>query len=100
MAKKPTSKPNVKKKVYRFYGMYNNIHIGPSITLNGVKIIQHEVAALNLDEAVELYRLHIMKTHEFTDKQAHQYMIDLYYKSMKVEIIDTEGIEFTEVPLG
>ena len=60
MANKPKTKPTVKKKVFRFYGFYDNISIGPKIRLNGVKIIIHEQPAITLQEAFELYKLHIV----------------------------------------
>ena len=48
MANNSKPKPKVKKKIFRFYGFFNNISIGPKIHLNGVKIILHEQPALTL----------------------------------------------------
>jgi hypothetical protein len=95
MAKQP--KP--KKKVYRFYGMFNNISIGPKIRLNGVKIILHEVAALNKDEAFELYKHHLLHNVGVSELNLQQHLIDLYYKSIHVEVIDEDSVTFDEIPL-
>ena len=92
-------KPKVKKKIFRFYGFYNNISIGPKIRLNGVKIVLHEQPALTLDEAYELYKMHLITKVGVTDKEVEQYLIDLYYKSIKVEVIDGETVEHTEISL-
>lgn len=81
------SKPKVKKKIFRFYGFYNNISIGPKIHLNGVKIILHEVPALTLQEALELYKMHLITKVGVASKDVEQYLIDLYYQSIKVEIL-------------
>ena len=93
MAKKP------KKKVFRFYGYYNNISIGTKIHLNGVKIVLHEIAALTLDEAFELYKYHIIHNVGISEVNLQQYLIDLYYNSIKVEVIDTETTTHDEIPL-
>ena len=93
------SKPKVKKKIFRFFGYYNNISIGPKIHLNGVKIILHEVPALTLQEAFELYKLYLIKTVGVPDVNVQQYLIDLYYKSIKVEIVDNESVTFDEILL-
>lgn len=92
-------KPKVKKKIFRFYGFYNNISIGPKIHLNGVKIVLHEQPALTLDEAYELYKMHLITKVGVTDKEVEQYLIDLYYRSIKVEVIDGETVEHTEISL-
>lgn len=92
-------RPNVKKKIFRFYGFYNNISIGPKIHLNGVKIILHEVKALTLDEALELYKLHLINNVGISNDDIQQYLIDLYYKSIKVEVIDGDSVTFDEVTL-
>ena len=92
-------KPKVKKKIFRFYGFYNNISIGPKIHLNGVKIVLHEQPALTLDEAYELYKMHLITKVGVSDKEVEQYLIDLYYKSIKVEVIDGETVEHTEISL-
>lgn len=92
-------KPKVKKKIFRFFGYYNNISIGPKIRLNGVKIILHEVPALTLQEAFELYKLYLIKTVGVSDANIQQYLIDLYYKSIKVEIVDSESVTFDEIPI-
>jgi hypothetical protein len=98
MAKKPTiSKP--KKKIFRFYGFFNNISIGPKIHLNGVKIILHEVPALTLQEAFELYKLDLINRVGIADKDVKQHLIDLYYKSIKVEIFEGDSVTFDEIPL-
>lgn len=88
-----------KKKVFRFYGLYDNIFIGPKIHLNGVKIILHEQSALTLQEAFELYKLHLITKIGVIDKDVQQYLIDLYYKSIKVEVVDGDVITFDEIPL-
>ena len=93
------SKPKVKKKIFRFYGFYNNISIGPKIHLNGVKIILHEVPALTLQEALELYKIHLITNVGIADKDVQQYLIDLYYKSIKVEILEGDSVTFDEIPL-
>lgn len=98
MAKKPTT-TKVKKKIFRFYGFYNNISIGPKIHLNGVKIILHEQPALNIEEAVQLYKLHLVHNVGISENEVDQYLIDLYYKSIKVEIIDGDSVSFDEIPL-
>lgn len=92
-------KPKVKKKIFRFFGYYNNISIGPKIHLNGVKIILHEVPALTLQEAFELYKLYLIKTVGISEVNVQQYLVDLYYKSIKVEIVDNESVTFDEIPL-
>ena len=98
MAKVPT-KPKVKKKIFRFYGFFNNISIGPKIQLNGVKVILHEVPALTTQEAFELYKLDLITRVGIADKDVKQHLIDLYYKSIKVEILDGDCISFDEIPL-
>lgn len=98
MAKNPT-RPKPKKKIFRFYGFFNNISIGPKIHLNGVKVILHEQPALTLQEAFELYKLHLITKIGVADKDVHQYLIDLYYKSIKVEILEGESVTFDEIPL-
>lgn len=98
MAKKPTiTKP--KKKIFRFYGFFNNISIGPKIHLNGVKIVLYEVPALTLQEAYELYKLDLINRVGIADKDVKQHLIDLYYKSIKVEILDGDCVSFDEIPL-
>ena len=97
MAKSPTSKP--KKKIFRFYGFFNNISIGPKIHLNGVKIVLYEVSALTTQEAFELYNLDLINRVGIADKDVKQYIIDLYYKSIKVEILDGDCVSFDEIPL-
>ena len=99
MANNSKPKPKVKKNFFRFYGFYNNISIGPKIHLDGVKIVLHEVSAINLNEAFELYKLHLINKIGIADKDVKQYLIDLYFKSIKVEIIDGDGITFDEIPL-
>lgn len=94
-----SSKQKVKKKIFRFYGFYNNISIGPKIHLNGVKIILHEVPALTLQEALELYKIYLITKIGVTDKDVQQYLIDLYYQSIKVEIIEGDSVTFDEIPL-
>lgn len=92
-------KPKVKKKIFRFYGFFNNISIGPKIHLNGVKVILHEVPALTLQEAFELYKMHLITKVGVADKDVQQYLIDLYYKSIKVEILEGDSVTFDEIPL-
>lgn len=103
MAKKPKSKtesiPKAKKKVFRFYGFYNNISIGPKIHLNNVKIILHEQPALTIEEAVQLYKLYLIHKVGISETDVQQYLIDLYFKSMKVEILDGDSVTFEEIPL-
>ena len=96
MAKVPT-KP--KKKIFRFYGFFNNISIGPKIHLNGVKIVLYEVPALTLQEAYELYKLDLITRVGIADKDVKQHLIDLYYKSIKVEILEGDCVSFDEIPL-
>ena len=92
-------KPKVKKKIFRFYGFFNNISIGPKIHLNGVKVILHEVPALTLQEAFELYKMHLITKVGVADKDVQQYLIDLYYQSIKVEILEGDSVTFDEIPL-
>ena len=92
-------RPNVKKKIFRFYGFYNNISIGPKIHLNGVKIILHEVSALTLQEALELYKIHLITKIGIPSSDVEQYLIDLYYKSINVEILEGESVTFDEISL-
>jgi hypothetical protein len=99
MANNSKPKPKVKKKIFRFYGFYNNISIGPKIHLNGVKIILHEQPAITLAEALELYKLHLITKIGVAANDIDQYLIDLYYKAIKVEVIDDETVEQTEIPL-
>jgi hypothetical protein len=99
MANNSKPKPKVKKKIFRFYGFYNNISIGPKIHLNGVKIILHEQPAITLSEALELYKLHLITKIGVAANDIDQYLIDLYYKAIKVEVIDDETVEHTEIPL-
>lgn len=93
------SKPKVKKKIFRFYGFFNNISIGPKIHLNGVKLILHEQPALTLDEAFELYKLNLITRVGINEKDVQQHLIDLYYKSIKVEVIDGDSVTFDEIKL-
>ena len=99
MASPNKKKVIAKKKVFRFYGFYNNISIGPKIRLNGVKIILHEVSAITIDEAMQLYRHHLVHKVGIAESEVEQYLIDLYYKSIKVEIIEGESVTFDEIPL-
>ena len=99
MANIPKTKPKVKKKIFRFYGFFNNISIGPKIRLNGVKIILHEVPATTLQEAFELYKIHLVNNVGIINKDIQQYLIDLFYKSIKVEIIESDSVTFDEIPL-
>lgn len=92
-------KKKVIKKVFRFYGFYDNISIGPKIHLNGVKIVLHEVSALNLDEAIELYKLHLVHKVGISEANLEQYLIDLYYKAIHIEEITPETTQFHEVEL-
>jgi hypothetical protein len=85
-----TTKKTPKKKLFRFYGFYNNISIGPNIHLNNVKIVLHEQMALTIDEAYELYKIHLVNKVGVLEKDVEQYLIDLYYKSINVEEIDLE----------
>lgn len=99
MANNSKPKPKVKKKIFRFYGLYNNISIGPKIHLNGVKIILHEQPALTIQEALELYKIHLITKVGVADKDVQQYLIDLYYQSIKVEILEGDSVTFDEIPL-
>lgn len=90
MAAPNKKKPIVKKKLFRFYGMFNNINIGPKIHLNGVKVVLHEVTALNVNEAYELYKLHLIHKVGIKENDVHQYLIDLYFTNINVEEIDLE----------
>lgn len=95
MAKKPIAK----KKLFRFYGMYNNINIGPKIHLNGVKIILHENTAIDVEDAIELYKQHLIHKVGISESNLEQYLIDLYYKSIKIEEIDLENCGHHEISL-
>ena len=96
----PTKKKIIaKKKVFRFYGFYNNISIGPKVHLNGVKIILHEVFALNINEALQLYKNHLIHNVGISEANIEQYLIDLFYKSIKVEILEGDSVTFDEIPL-
>lgn len=95
----PKKKPIIKNKIFRFYGFYNNISIGPKIHLNGVKIILHEQPALDINEAIQLYKNHLIHKVGISEANIEQYLIDLYYKSIKVEIIDGDSVTFEEIPL-
>lgn len=99
MANNSKPKPKVKKKIFRFYGFFNNISIGPKIHLNGVKIILHEQPALTLQEAFELYKLDLITRVGIASKDVQQHLIDLYYKSIKVEVIDGDSVTFDEIKL-
>lgn len=99
MANIPKTKPKVKKKIFRFYGFFNNISIGPKIHLNGVKVILHEVPALTLQEAFELYKMHLITKVGVADKDVQQHLIDLYYQSIKVEILEGDSVTFDEIQL-
>ena len=92
-------KQKVKKKIFRFYGFFNNISIGPKIHLNGVKIILHEQPALTLQEAFELYKVDLITRVGIASKDVQQHLIDLYYQSIKVEIIEGDSVTFDEIPL-
>ena len=94
-----TSKKTPKKKLFRFYGFYNNISIGPKIHLNNVKIVLHEQMALTIDEAYELYKIHLVNKVGVLEKDVEQYLIDLYYKSINVEEIDLETSQSHEIKL-
>lgn len=93
------AKPKLKKKLYRFYGFYNNICIGTKNRLNNVKIVLHEQFAINLDEALELYKLFLIHKVGVSENNINSYLIDLYYDSIKVEVIDNETTEHTEINL-
>ena len=99
MAATNKKKPIAKNKIFRFYGFYNNINIGPKIHLNGVKIILHEQPALNIDEAVQLYKNYLIHTVGISESDVEQYLIDLYYQSIKVEIVEGDSVTFDEIPL-
>ena len=99
MANNSKPKPKVKKKIFRFYGLFDNISIGPKIRLNGVKVILHEQPALTSQEALELYKIHLITNVGIADKDVQQYLIDLYFKSIKVEILEGDSVTFDEIPL-
>jgi hypothetical protein len=99
MANNSKPKPKVKKKIFRFFGFFDNISIGPKIRLNSVKVILHEQPALTLQEAFELYKMHLITKVGVADKDVQQYLIDLYYKSIKVEILEGDSVTFDEIPL-
>ena len=94
-----TAKKTPKKKLFRFYGFYNNISIGTKIHLNNVKIVLHEQMALTIDEAYELYKIHLVNKVGVLEKDVEQYLIDLYYKSINVEEIDLETSQSHEIKL-
>lgn len=95
----PKKKPIIKNKIFRFYGFYNNISIGPKIHLNGVKIILHEQPALDINEAIQLYKNHLIHKVGISEADIEQYLIDLYYKSINVEILEGDSVTFDEIPL-
>lgn len=93
------AKPKLKKKLYRFYGFYNNVCIGTKTRLNNVKIVLHEQRAINLEEAIELYKLFLIHKVGVSENNIDNYLIDLYYDSIKVEVIDNETTEYMEINL-
>lgn len=96
----PKKKTIAKNKIFRFYGFYNNINIGTKINLNGVKIILHEQPALDVNEAFQLYKNHLIHNVGISEANVKQYLIDLYYQSIKVEIIESdEHVYMSEIPL-
>ena len=95
----PKKKPIIKNKIFRFYGFYNNISIGPKIHLNGVKIILHEQPALDINEAIQLYKNHLIHKVGISEADIEQYLIDLYYKSINLEILEGDSVTFDEIPL-
>lgn len=99
MAANTKKKQIVKKKLFRFYGLYDNISIGPKIHLNGVKIILHEVTAIDVDEAFQLYKIHLKHKVGIPEENIQQYLIDLYYKSINVEEIDLETSNHHQINL-
>lgn len=99
MAKKTTTNTNVSKKVYRFCGIYDNISIGTKIRLNGVKVILHEVEAININEAIELYKMHLICNVGISEINLNQYLIDLYYKSICVEVVGKKDVEIMTVEI-
>lgn len=92
-------KPSIKKKLFRFYGFYDNISIGPKIHLNGVKIVLHEVNAIDVDEAIELYKMHLIHKVGISEANLEQYLIDLYYKRILIEEIDLSTSNHHEISL-
>ena len=95
--KTKTQAAGEKKLLYRFCGTYNNINIGPKLKFNGVKIILHEVMATSLDEAKEFYRLHLIHNDHISQKQLKQYLVDLYFNKIIVEVIDIETAKSFEI---
>lgn len=94
-----TEKKKPKKKLFRFYGFYDNISIGPRIHLNQVKIILHEQFALTLDEAFELYKINLTNKVGILSSEVEQHLIDLYYKTIYVEEIDASTSQVHEIKL-
>ena len=95
----PKKKPIAKNKIFRFYGFYNNISIGPKIHLNGVKVILHEQPALDINEAIQLYKNHLIHNVGISEANVEQYLIDLYYETINVEILEGDSVTFVEIPL-
>ena len=94
-----STKKTIKKKLFRFYGFFDNISIGPRIHLNQVKIILHEQFALTLDEAYELYKINLTNKVGILSSEVEQHLIDLYYKTIYVEEIDVSTSKVHEIKL-
>lgn len=92
-------KEKPKKKTYRFYQQYNNVHIVGE-TYNGLKISFFETEAESLEEAYDKYKIKMMSLRQNNAKEIEDYFFRLYGGKMLVESIserniDTETIDLT-----
>lgn len=90
-AKKQPAKPV--KKLYKFYGVYNNVAIGPRVKLNGVKIVHFETLAINQNEAMEYYKLHLNKNMGIAENNISKYLVDVFYNKILIEVVDADAIK-------
>lgn len=85
-------KEKSKKKLYRFYQHYNNIHIVGE-TYNGLKIYFFETTAESLKEAYDKYKLKMMSLRENNAKEIEDYFNRLYGGKIMVEILNEKSID-------
>jgi hypothetical protein len=85
-------KEKPKKKLYRFYQHYNNIHIVGE-TYNGLKIYFFETTAESLEEAYDKYKLKMMSLRENNAKEIEDYFNCLYGGKIMVEILNEKSID-------
>lgn len=91
VVKKQPAKPV--KKLYKFYGVYNNVAIGPRVKLNGVKIVHFETLAINQNEAMEYYKLHLNKKMGIAEANISKYLADVFYNKILIEVVDADAIK-------